>query len=394
MSAWRFVAWTILFLSVTLGLLGSLASLIIPIFLSNFWLNSFILLVWSAGLGWGVWWIFVIARSTQTVMAWQEDPQGFLKRLNRDLPVSVFLKPFIHELRNQGHRIQDSKNAVQEIFVTRFQTTHAGMRYLMGGLVFLGLLGTFWGLSLTIQGISDVMLHLSSPDISASGDFFTLLKTSLQKPLSGMGTAFGASLFGIAASLVLGFVDLQLGAAGAHFLTQGDVLLDHLQRIQGRSLSPVIPTLPFSENYLEALWGHMAEHLEKFQHTVHVTEAGRRHLYETLRSLSDKLARLTDQMHTEQSLLLKLAEGQLDNSAQLKTLVSEFQVRPFHDSLKWHISEMDRIFAQTLHILTDSQQKNMDELRQELRLLTKTLSHTLSHKPPVHPSLTSAPLPF
>ncbi|RIY00927.1 flagellar motor protein MotA [Aureimonas flava] len=92
-------------------------------------------------------------------------------------------------------------------------------RYLVGLLVFLGLLGTFWGLLTTIGSISSTIQSLDP----AAGDAATVLdsvKSGLSAPLSGMGTAFSSSLFGLSGSLVLGFLDLQVGRAQNRFYTE------------------------------------------------------------------------------------------------------------------------------------------------------------------------------
>lgn len=89
-------------------------------------------------------------------------------------------------------------------------------RYMIGTLIFLGLLGTFWGLLGTIAAVGQVIdgLEVGGGDYAA---VFAQLKQGLQEPLSGMGTAFSSSLFGLGGSLVLGFLDLQAGHAQNRF---------------------------------------------------------------------------------------------------------------------------------------------------------------------------------
>src|SRR5690606_5298053 len=89
-------------------------------------------------------------------------------------------------------------------------------RYLVGLLVFLGLLGTFWGLLQTVSSVGDTIqtLDVGSGD---AGLIFDNLKEGLAEPLGGMGIAFSSSLFGLAGSLVLGFLDLQAGQAQSVF---------------------------------------------------------------------------------------------------------------------------------------------------------------------------------
>lgn len=92
-------------------------------------------------------------------------------------------------------------------------------RYLIGLLVFLGLLGTFWGLLQTIGSIGDTIQSLD-PNSGDANDILDALKAGLKAPLDGMGTAFSSSLFGLAGSLVLGFLDLQAGRAQTRFYTE------------------------------------------------------------------------------------------------------------------------------------------------------------------------------
>jgi len=92
-------------------------------------------------------------------------------------------------------------------------------RYLIGLLVFLGLLGTFWGLLQTIGSIGETIQSLD-PGSGDANDILGTLKAGLKAPLDGMGTAFSSSLFGLAGSLILGFLDLQAGRAQTRFYTE------------------------------------------------------------------------------------------------------------------------------------------------------------------------------
>ncbi len=92
------------------------------------------------------------------------------------------------------------------------------VRYLAGLLVFLGLLGTFWGLIDTVNSVGRIIGSLRTG--SDASVLFDELKTNLAAPLSGMGVSFSASLFGLAGSLVLGFLDLQAGQAQGRFYTE------------------------------------------------------------------------------------------------------------------------------------------------------------------------------
>jgi hypothetical protein len=89
-------------------------------------------------------------------------------------------------------------------------------RYMIGLLVFLGLLGTFWGLLDTVTAVGGAIRSLSS-DVGPAENMFDDLRVALEGPLAGMGTAFSSSLFGLAGSLVVGFLDLQAAQAQNRF---------------------------------------------------------------------------------------------------------------------------------------------------------------------------------
>ncbi|MHA7968151.1 flagellar motor protein MotA [Rhizobium sp. CAU 1783] len=109
--------------------------------------------------------------------------------------------------------------SILDSIATRLDESRDTSRYLIGLLVFLGLLGTFWGLLGTIASISEVIQSLD-PASGDSSDVLQALKTGLTGPLSGMGTAFSSSLLGLSGSLILGFLDLQAGRAQNRFYTE------------------------------------------------------------------------------------------------------------------------------------------------------------------------------
>ena len=113
----------------------------------------------------------------------------------------------------------NSMRSILDSIATRLDESRDISRYLIGLLVFLGLLGTFWGLLATIGSIGSTIQSLD-PGSGDANDVLNSLKSGLSAPLAGMGTAFSSSLFGLAGSLVLGFLDLQAGRAQTRFYTE------------------------------------------------------------------------------------------------------------------------------------------------------------------------------
>ena len=159
-------------------------------------------------------------------------------------------------------------------------------RYTIGLLIFLGLLGTFWGLLGTVASIGTVIANLSiNADTSA---VFADLKDGLQAPMTGMGTAFSSSLFGLAGSLVLGFLDLQAGQALNRFYNDLEEWLSSLTRLSSGALSgsegdQSVPA------YVQALLEQTAESLESLQRTLSRGEESRISANNALIAVGDKM---------------------------------------------------------------------------------------------------------
>ena len=127
----------------------------------------------------------------------------------------ILLAPMATLLGDRIGRMAISTQTMRSILdsiLMRLDEDRELSRYLVSLLIFLGLLGTFWGLLQTVSAVADTIRSL---DVSSSnsGVIFEDLKTGLAAPLSGMGTAFSSSLFGLSGSLILGFLDLQAGQA-------------------------------------------------------------------------------------------------------------------------------------------------------------------------------------
>ncbi|WP_114945971.1 flagellar motor protein MotA [Microvirga calopogonii] len=133
----------------------------------------------------------------------------------------VLLAPLAALLGNRPEQAGFSVAATRSILDSigaRLDESREIVRYLAGLLVFLGLLGTFWGLIDTVGSVGRIISSLRTGQDTAV--LFDELKNSLAGPLQGMGLSFSASLFGLAGSLVLGFLDLQAGQAQSRFYTE------------------------------------------------------------------------------------------------------------------------------------------------------------------------------
>jgi hypothetical protein len=247
-------------------------------------------------------------------------------------------------------------------------------RYTIGLLIFLGLLGTFWGLLQTIGSIGDVISGLSVESRDLTGVFGDL-KRGLEAPISGMGTAFSSSLFGLSGSLVLGFLDLQLGQAQNRFYNDLEEWLSGATRLSSGALSgegeQPIPI------YVQALLEQTAESLENLQRTLARGEESRVATQSHLIQLGEMIHTLTDQMRTEQSLMLKLAEGQTDLKPILGRLadsVGQAKSAGFDDATRMHIRNLEVYVARLIEEMNAGREEIIQEMRTDIKLLARTIA--------------------
>ena len=158
----------------------------------------------------------------------------FIKRKDSLMPANIALKvkpillapvaAVLSENRKDNPSLSaNSLGTILDGVSSRLDESREILRYMIGLLVFLGLLGTFWGLLQTISSVSAVIntIDFNISSISNNGNsLFLDIQKGLSAPLSGMSTAFSSSLFGLAGSLVLGFLDLQVGQASNRFFNE------------------------------------------------------------------------------------------------------------------------------------------------------------------------------
>ena len=179
-------------------------------------------------------------------------------------------------------------------------------RYMTGLLIFLGLLGTFWGLLKTVTSVADVIGSMSM----GNGDMnlmFEQLKSGLARPLAGMGTAFSASMYGLAGALVLGFLDLTAGQAQNRFFNELEEWLAGLTRLSSGVLSEGEGSVPV---YVQALLEQTAENMESLQRVLTRDEENRNQVNQAVMTLNERLGALADTMRASQHLMLRIAESQ------------------------------------------------------------------------------------
>jgi hypothetical protein len=182
-------------------------------------------------------------------------------------------------------------------------------RYLTGLLIFLGLLGTFWGLIETVGSVGKVVDTLKPGGDSAS--VFETLREGLAAPLGGMGIAFSSSLFGLAGSLILGFLDLQMSQAQNRFYTNlEDWLSTTVHDIGAEPVS--FGSAPVS--------GDMKAVIERLRETVSET-GGNKAATAAMANLAEAIQGLVHHMRTEQQMIRDWADSQAEQNQEIRKVL-------------------------------------------------------------------------
>ena len=232
----------------------------------------------------------------------------------------VLLAPMASLLRDRTGRMsisQATMRAILDSIGTRLDESRDIARYLTGLLVFLGLLGTFWGLLGTVGSIGKVIQSLEVG--GEAGAIFENLKSGLAAPLSGMGIAFSSSLFGLAGSLVLGFLDLQASQAQSRFYTDLEDWLSTTVRDLGvgtpeaKTAFSSPPAVMFSE---------FTAAIDRLERTF--KESGTQEASHATMQLAESLKTLVHHMRQEQQMMRDWVESQGEQQAEIHKLLEKF----------------------------------------------------------------------
>lgn len=365
----RFVLRMLLFVAAVLAVAAVLHRTLIDAFLATPVLNGLILGVLLLGVIYTFRQVLALEREVEWLETFRRNKPGLA-----GLGAPRLLAPMASMITEKRDRFTLSATAMRSLLdgiQSRLDETREISRYTVGLLIFLGLLGTFWGLIQTIAAIADVIGGMTV----GTGDLPTLfnqLKSGLEAPLRGMGTAFSASLFGLASSLVLGFLDLNAGQAQNRFYMDLEEWLAQATRLssgaiggEGEGSVPV---------YVQALLEQTAENLEGLQRTLARGEEGRMAANQAVIGLTERLGQLTDQMRASQQLLLRMAEGQQELRPVLARLADAQATGALDDATRAHIRNLELYMARLLEEMIQGRNQVSGEIRSEIKLLARTIA--------------------
>jgi len=270
------------------------------VFYANIYLNGFIVGVFLAGVFATFWQVFQLIIATR----WLQNVQAGHKGMEFVKPPRLLaaMAPMMREGRMQQRMAASSTRTVLDSIADRLDEMRDITRYIGSLLIFLGLLGTFWGLSITVPAVVDTIRSLAPEEGQSVADVFKRLMGGLENQLGGMGTAFASSLLGLAGSLVVGLLELFAGHGQNRFYRELEDWLGSFTRLG------LISEGEGSEGGLVALLERIDEGLEMTTGFAKKAEEARIDSERRLGRAADVVAEMATQMEKERTLIGELVD--------------------------------------------------------------------------------------
>jgi biopolymer transport protein ExbB/TolQ len=360
----------LVFLVLVYGLAAFIAPALAVFYMANPVVNSVIALVEIFGIGWNLRQVLRLSPEVDWVERFQRSRasigQGPKPRLL--LPMARMFGSRNDDGKRMSLSIASMRTMLDGI-ASRLDESRETSRYVTGVMIFLGLLGTFWGLLKTVHAVAGVIggMSVAGGDVNA---MFDQLKSGLAGPLAGMGTAFSSSMFGLSGALILGFLDLTAGQAMNRFFNELEEWLAGLTRVSsGASAIDGDASIPA---YVQALLEQSAENIDALQQVLLRNEESRAHTAQATQTLTERMNTLTEAIHNSQRIMLKIGEGQ----ATLAKLAE--QADPGNDEIsRAHLRNIELLLARMIAESEQGRMQGMADLRHDLKILTRTVAARL-----------------
>ncbi|MDW4549431.1 biopolymer transporter ExbB [Defluviimonas sp. D31] len=347
---------------------------IISIFSANLWLNGLILGVFVFGVLTCFWQVAQLVRSVSWIEGFAAQQPGHEMTIAPSM-----LAPLAALLRSRGRRggqiSSTSAGSILESVSTRIEEARDITRYLTSLLIFLGLLGTFYGLAITVPAVVDTIRALAPQEGETGMQVFDKLMGGLEKQLGGMGTAFSSSLLGLAGSLVVGLLELFAGHGQNRFYRELEEWLTSFTRL---SFAGGDGDAAPDGDAVAGVLDHMAGQVETLQAILQQSDAGRAAVNERLESLIAAVGNLTHRLEAEagaSAVLARIADGQ-DRVASL--IERNGPVAAGNDGgddaeSRMRLRSIDVQLLRLLEEVAAGRQESMADLRGDIAQLTRAV---------------------
>lgn len=351
-----------------------------PVFLANLWLNGFIALVFIFGVLTCFSQMFQLVGSVTWIVGFAESRPGHqITRAPR------LLAPLAALLRARGSRTTIGSAAGRSILdsvATRIDEARDITRYIVNLLIFLGLLGTFYGLATTVPAVVETIRSLAPQEGEGGIDVFSRLMDGLEAQLGGMGVAFSSSLLGLAGSLVVGLMEIFAGHGQNRFYRELEEWLSTFTRV-GYGASEDASGAGEGGGHMVAALDQIVQQMDALQALYVDSDVSRSQVDESLARVVTSFEILTDKIDSTETAsdaandtvvaLERIAEGQEKLIALLGEKAPSPEA-PVHDAeSRMHLRALDKHMVQLMEELSAGRQESMADLRKDIASLTRAL---------------------
>ncbi|KPP93744.1 MAG: Tetraspanin family [Rhodobacteraceae bacterium HLUCCA08] len=353
---------------IVLGLVGAGVWLafprVAPVFVANPYLNGFIFAVFLIGV---ISCFMQVAQLIRSVR-WIEGFAG--ERIGHELVTPPgLLTPLATLLRGRGarrHLSPSSSRSILDSVAQRIDEDREITRYIVNTLIFLGLLGTFYGLATTVPALVETIRSLTPQEGETGQDVFARLQTGLEGQLGGMGVAFASSLLGLAGSLVVGLLELFAGHGQNRFYRELEEWLSTITRVgmaDGEGGG--------EHGAIAAVIDQLAEQMEGLQGIVIQSEQSRGAVDARLAALAGAVEHLAARMDRDETAgqLARVAEAQ---EALVRTF-AESGIEGLDAESRMRLRSIDVGLMRILEEMAAGRQEALQELRADMASLSRAL---------------------
>ena len=375
---WQLI-WMLVALAAVGLTVGLLAGPIVTAYSHNPTLNTAIVVVLLFGIGFTFWQLIRLNADIN----WLEDFRKAGYHASYAQP--HLLAPMAAMLKDKTGRLSLNTSSLRTLLdgiQSRLDDSREISRYLASLLIFLGLLGTFWGLLGTVKGVADAITNLQVSGGQDPTVMFDTLKSSLAAPLGGMGIAFSSSLFGLAGSLIVGFLELQASQAQNRFFNELEEWLSGQTRLGSAGAAFAEGSDQPIPTYIQALLEQTAESLNELQRVMQRSEEARGASAQGFKVLADQLVTLGDQLRNQQQVTSRLAEmqGEMRNVlGRLNDLAASGGFGIDANS-RTHLRNIDTHLARLGDEVAQGRNQAVNDIRGEIKLLARIIAAAASNE--------------
>ena len=350
-----------------------------PIFLASPYLNGFILSVFLLGILACFWQVYILVSSVYWIEGFVSDRPGH--EFAKPPRILASLEALLRDKESRRNINALSARSILDSVATRLDEVRDITRYIVNLLIFLGLLGTFYGLATTVPAVVETIKSLAPQEGQTGLDAFEGLMTGLESQLGGMGTAFASSLLGLAGSLVVGILELFAGHGQNRFYMELEEWLSSISKISQSSSTSDQGTgellgLKSQESISNQKMSQLISILENNENQVVNTQIRIVDLMEKFESrISDIRAKDADTPAGQVIQDSASIQSLIKNQENLVSLIRNYlEIENSSDTeFRARIRNMDVQLARIFDELASGRQENLTELREDLAMISNSI---------------------